>query len=262
MIDEQEEKEGGLLPGGTPGWVMPLVSMMTMLLAVCILLLSISRPDGARLAEVTASIRTAFGFEALSDASPRRADSGGGDSHAMVEAMAFEQAVELVRIKEKLAVLHQRLGDAKALEVKLVDEGFLIRLSRGAIFAEDAVTLRPEVEPLLKQLAQMIARLPNTVRIDSHAGEGRSAPLGSAWALTSAESATVADFFVKSGALDPARLRPMGHPAVREEGGAAPMARIEILLTRESPAESGVRSSGPSGAAAPAAVPASAPVAQ
>ncbi|MBF0189872.1 MAG: hypothetical protein HQL99_01830 [Magnetococcales bacterium] len=234
-MDELDDKPG---LSGAPGWFMPLVSLMAMLLAVCVLLLSISRPDPLRLAEATASIRATFGLEVGAFVPSGVASDS---SRAMQEAIAFEQAIELVRIKEKLERMQSRLPDAKGMEVMAVEEGFLIRLSRGILFVEGSVTVRPEVVPLLKELAQMYARIPNIVRIDSHGGESRSVSVGgvaSVWASSAAEAATLADFMVTAGGVDPARLIPAGHPAPRaapaqaREESRRP-AGIEILLTRE-----------------------------
>lgn len=236
MIDETDDKSGSALSAGS-GWLLPLVNLLIILLAVCILLLSMSRPDGFRLAEAVGSIRVAFGLEAL----PLPAGGGmaRGETRPVAELMEFEQAVELVRIKEKLAAMHAGMPDAKEPpEVRPVDEGFLIRLSRASLFVDGTVTLRSEVEPLLQQMALMFARMPNRIRIDSHAGEGRlpgGSPVSGIWAMTAAEAATLADFLVHSGKLDPARLTPSGHRQPREgqEGGAGRSARIDILLTRE-----------------------------
>ncbi|MBF0212066.1 MAG: hypothetical protein HQM00_00735 [Magnetococcales bacterium] len=254
MINEMEERSE-FPPTGAPGWMFPLVSMMTMLLAICILLLSISRPDSARLADATASIRAAFGLEGLSSAG---ASPASREVRSVQEAIEFDQAVQLVRIKEKLEAMHSRLPDSKGLEVKGVDEGFLVRLSRGSIFVEGSVTIRPEVEPLLKQMAELYARLPNLIRIDCHGGEGNSAsgvPMKSVWALTAAEAATLADFLVVTGGLDPARLVPRGHPAVRgERSGAADRPRtphIDILLSREVRSAASTPPSVPVGASLP-----------
>ncbi|MBF0271427.1 MAG: hypothetical protein HQL98_05020 [Magnetococcales bacterium] len=258
-MDELDDKPA-FPPSGSPGWLMPLVSMMAMLLAVCILLLSISRPDRLRLAEATSSIRSAFGLDVSDIILPTTGATN--DSAGLQEAIAFEQAIQLVRIKEKLERMQNRLPDAKGLEVMAVEEGFLIRLSRSTLFADGSVTLRPEVVPLLKEMAQMYARLPNVIRIDSHGGESKPSSSGggmnSVWATSAAEAATLADFMVTVGGLDVARLIPSGHPAPRAGGpgqeGKGRGVGIEILLTREVRAE--VKPpSGPAGVSSEAAAP-------
>ncbi|MBF0614639.1 MAG: hypothetical protein G8237_01530 [Magnetococcales bacterium] len=239
MIDQTDDKSE-TTPSGMSRWQLPLINMLIILLAVCIVLLTMSRLDGLRLAEALASIRTAFGLEALSTSFAGEGRGGGESTHKMAELMEFEQAVELVRIKEKLAVMHASMAPGQdPPEVKPVDEGFLIRLSRAALFVDGAITIRPEVEPLLKQLSQMLARLPNMIRIDSHAGDKPSASavtITSVWAQTAAEAATLADYFVTTGGLDPKRVLPSGHRVGREGSGRTGekrAARIDILLTRE-----------------------------
>nr|CAX84073.1 OmpA/MotB domain protein [uncultured bacterium] len=233
LMDETDDK-GVVAPSGSPGWLLPLVSMMTMLLAICILLLSISRPDELRLAEVVASIRNAFG---LTGEFPVVSRVVSGGARPLQEAIEFEQAVQLVRIKERLESMQSRLPSAQGLEVKPVEEGFLVRLSRAALFPEGSLAIRPEALPLLKQMAELFAKLPNTVRIDSHAGDARlpvAAPVTSLWALTAAEAATLADYFVTAGGLDPARLVATGHHPSRDSAsGGTRGSGIEILLSRE-----------------------------
>ncbi|MBF0416943.1 MAG: hypothetical protein HQL86_01675 [Magnetococcales bacterium] len=222
------------VPARGPGWLMPLASTLAVLLGVCIMLLSMSRPDPLRMAAALSSVRVSLGLDAMTfsfDGAP------GGESRSMIEAIEFTQAVELVRIKERLEAMRGRLGDAKSLEAKPIEEGFLIRLGRATLFVEGSVTLRDEVRPVIKQLAAQFAHMPNVVRIDSFGEKGGSgAPLGSVWALTSAESAALGEFFVANG-MDPTRLVVAGHrpgetlgPTPTERGAVS---GIEILLTRE-----------------------------
>ncbi|MBF0342342.1 MAG: hypothetical protein HQL95_15460 [Magnetococcales bacterium] len=241
MMDELDDKSMSL-PSGAPGWLLPLVSMMTMLLAICIMLLSISRPDMARLAQANASIRAALGVEAapLSEALL----SAGDARSTLQQLLEFDQAVQLVRIKEKLAALPGQNADAtRGLEVKLVEQGFLIRLPRATLFADGLLTLRPEARPLLKQMAELFAKVANKLQITSLIDVAKppaGLPLTSAWALTAAEAAVVADFFVTDGQLPPARVMAMGadHPTLRASASSEAEARsllprIEILLSRE-----------------------------
>ncbi|MEO5347247.1 MAG: hypothetical protein H7834_12850 [Magnetococcus sp. YQC-9] len=234
---ETDDKDPSLLAGSGTRWLMPMVSTLTMLLGVCLLLLSLSRPDPIRLAAALSSMRAAFGLEAMEFSGELGGMGGGGDSRGMIEAIEFAQAVELVRIKERLEAMRGRLANAKSLEAKPIEEGFLIRLGRSTLFAEGKVTLRDEVRPVIKQLAEQFGKMPNVVRIDSFGEKGGSGgPMGSVWALTAAEAAALGDFFVANG-MDPTRLVVSGHRpgevlgATPTERGTAP--GIEILLTRE-----------------------------
>ncbi|MBF0260392.1 MAG: hypothetical protein HQL97_00970 [Magnetococcales bacterium] len=232
MADTDEN--GSTVTARGPGWLMPLASTLAVLLGVCFMLLSMSRPDPVRMAAALSSVRASLGLDAIEFSFE---GGQGGDSRTMLEAIEFTQAVELVRIKERLEAMRGRLTDAKSLEARPIEEGFLIRMGRSTLFVEGGVTLRDEVRPVLKQLAAQFSRMPNVVRIDSFGEKGGSGgSLGSVWAMTAAEAAVLGEFFV-AGGMDPTRLVASGHrpgevlgttPTERGQG-----AGIEILLTRE-----------------------------
>ncbi|GAB0058363.1 hypothetical protein SIID45300_02712 [Candidatus Magnetaquicoccaceae bacterium FCR-1] len=232
-MTDTDEMGSTVTPRG-PGWMMPLASTLAVLLGVCIMLLAMSRPDPARMAAALSSVRVSLGLDAMEFSFE---GGQGGDSRTLIEAIEFTQAVELVRIKERLEAMRGRLADAKSLEARPIEEGFLIRMGRSTLFAEGTVTLRDEVRPVLTQLAAQFSRMPNVVRIDSFGEKsGSGGALGSVWALTAAEAAALGEFFV-AGGMDPTRLAVSGHRP-GEVLGTSPTERgktagIEILLTRE-----------------------------
>lgn len=220
-----------------PPWLLPFGAVMTVLLAVCILLLSISRVDEVKLAEAAGSIRSAFGIVG-GGAVPARSEKAGDAS----TVMEFEQAVQLLRLKSRLETLLKNRSDPGALEVLAVDEGFLVRLGHEVLFAGEGATLRPEAVAVLKEMGAMFAGVPNVVRIEGHTSDRApepGSPFADNWVLSAVEAATVANFLVTEGKLDPARLvvRAMGQQTPREPNESrearARNWRVEILLSRE-----------------------------
>lgn len=214
-------------------WLRPFGSVMILMLAVCVLLLSFSHTDPIKLADAAGSIRAAFGLSAQ----PARRSSAG-----QAQGMEFQQAVLLVRIKEKLDALLKNKSNVQALEVLTVEEGFLVRLSHGAIFAGEPLALRSEVKPVLKQLAALLADLPNVIRIEGHTSDQTPVSGGllvNNWVLSAAEAATLANFLTTEGGLDPMRLvvRGMGPYAPIDSNatteGRNRNRRIDLLMTRE-----------------------------
>ncbi|MBF0296407.1 MAG: OmpA family protein [Magnetococcales bacterium] len=213
-------------------WLLPFGTLMTLLLVVCVLLLSMSQLDRNRFVEATSSVRAAFGLGEFVERA-KTGETGGMD---------FQQAVLLVRLKEKLETMLAGMGQAKGMDVVPVEEGFLVRLAQEAIFAPNSLTIRPEARPVLMQMAAMFAKVPNVIRVEAHASDqppAASAPFAGNWVMTAAWAAALADFLVTEGKVDPLRLvvKGMGAHYPREPNttpeGRAHNQRIEILLTRE-----------------------------
>ncbi|MBF0438339.1 MAG: OmpA family protein [Magnetococcales bacterium] len=207
-------------------WLMPFSSVLALMLAICILLLSVSQFDPSRLAAASASIRATFGM----GVQPERFSA----ARQSQETMEFQQAIELVRIKD--------MRDAKSLEAVAVDEGFLMRLSFEGLFAPGKLTFRQDIKPLLKQIAALIAKTSNVIRIEGHTSEQSpeaALPVPGNWAYSAAAAAMVADFLATEGGVDPSRLvvRGMGHHLPRDSNqtaeGRTNNRRVEIILTRE-----------------------------
>ncbi|MBF0127471.1 MAG: OmpA family protein [Magnetococcales bacterium] len=222
---------------GVSSWLLPFGTMMSLLLAVCVLLLSVSQVDKNRFAEAFGSVRGAFGAgEFVGGASRSAADPQG--------SMDFQQAILLVRLKEQLESLLAGMANVKGMDVVTVEEGFLVRLTQDLLFSSDSLTLRAEAKPILTRMATLFARVPNLIRIEAHTSDQAPAvnsPFASNWVLSAAVAATLADFFSREGGVDPVRLvvRGMGQHTPRDSNetpeGRARNRRIEILLTRELP---------------------------
>ncbi|MEO5332832.1 MAG: flagellar motor protein MotB [Magnetococcus sp. YQC-5] len=209
-------------------WLLPFGSVIVMLLAICIVLLSFSTLDQSKLAEASGSIKAAFlGYQPDPPHVKAR----------LQEAMEFQEAVQLVLLD---GMLKKNANDAKSLEVKVVDDGVLVLLSHEAIFTPGVLTIRAEVKPVLKQIATLLGKLSNKIRIEGHTSN--QPPTVSHypgnWVVSAVGAAMVADFFVTEG-VDPARLmvRGMGQYAPLETNstpeGRARNQRIEIFLTRD-----------------------------
>jgi chemotaxis protein MotB len=213
--------------------------MMALLLTFFVLLLSFSQMDIVKFEEAAGHMTTAFGVQRMEQRNPIPS----GEKEIANE---FSQEVILVRLKESLINVLISMIDNGEAEVEEEAEGFLVRLSGDALFVPNTSHIRPEMEPMLQQIANELATQKNLVRIvghtDDHAPDPNS-PYPSSWARSIAMSSSVTDFLVTKGGIEPRRLEARGKGSFNPRasnatsGGRAQNQRIEIRVSHETQPE-------------------------
>ena len=127
-------------------------------------------------------------------------------------------------------------------EVAETDEGFLMRIKSDALFLPGTLTLRPDIKPELQQIANLLADMPNLIRVAGHTNNLKP-PAGSSfvdnWTISSIYASAVVNFFSTEGGVEARRLqvRGMGQYSPRasndSEEGRSLNQRLEILISRE-----------------------------
>lgn len=206
-----------------PAWMFIYGNLMTVLLALFIFFLSLAPSGGG--SHGTTHKEGAPGEEAV-------------EENMNLE---FGRALLLVHLRDKIKVILKELmakGQAELLEDK---EGYTLRFRNDALFSEGGLRLRPEVEPILLQLANQMALVTNMVLVSGHTDNRpveASGPYPNNWAVTSAQAAAVVNYFTTKGGLDSVRMqsRGMGEIAPLDSNetdeGRARNRRVEILITR------------------------------
>jgi chemotaxis protein MotB len=244
-------------------WLLTYADMITLLMALFMVLFSISSVNTSKFETLK---------EVLSDAfSPRVVDGGAGivggggqdeldqprpeppipaiapipidpqHDQAQSSASARSEQEEFARLKRLLDEYARANGFAAQVETEIRQRGLTIRvLTDRVLFDSASATLKPQATPLLGQ----IARLVNLDLRHPVAVEGHTDPLPIAtdyypsnWELSGARAASVVRFMAARG-IGPSRLSATGFADLRPiaanstEQGRSRNRRVEIVLLR------------------------------
>ncbi len=220
---------------GAPGWMVTFGDMMALLLTFFVLLLSFAQLDIVKFEKAAGSLKDAFGVQRMTITNTNPT----GDTFIAPE---FNQELVLVNLKDQLKEITQPLIDNGEAEVVEGDEGFVVRVTNDALFTTgDQVKVKPEMEPMLMSLSNLLMEKRNLIHISGHT-DNRPAdpdsPFPTNWSLSAAQAAAVVNFLTNIGGLPPTRMEARGHGEYQPvesnttEAGRKQNRRIEILVSR------------------------------
>lgn len=221
---------------GAPGWMVTFGDMMALLLTFFVLLLSMSQFERVKFEKAVGSLKDTFGTQRVEQI------NAWPSGNTMV-AIEFQQQIVLVRLIEKIELHLSGLIDNGQAEITETDEGFLLRINSDAMFSPGTpLTLHPDVEPQLQQVANLLEPMPNLIRVAGHTSSQpppEGSPFLDNWSLSSAYASAVVNFLSTEGGIEARRLqvRGMGQYSPRagndSEAGRILNQRLEILISRE-----------------------------
>jgi chemotaxis protein MotB len=251
--------EGG---GSSERWLLTYADMITLLLALFVVLFSISAVNISKFKTLKETLEQAFSPHILSGGGSIIPNGGNEATNhqatAAISALAAERASastmhaeeeQFRRLKEKLDAYAGEHGFSKAIETTITQRGLVIRLlTDHVLFESGSAVLKPEAAPLLAE----IARLVNLDRSHGISVEGNTddVPIATSrypsnWELSVARATGVVRFMIGQG-VTARRLEASGVAGERPiapnstEGGRSRNRRVEIALLRGSSSEGGV----------------------
>ncbi|MBF0383249.1 MAG: flagellar motor protein MotB [Magnetococcales bacterium] len=222
---------------GAPGWMVTFGDMMALLLTFFVLLLSFAQLDIVKFEDASGSLQDAFGVQTLQQVNPM-------PTGETMMATDFQQQIVLVHLKEKLEVILQNETDNGEAEVVELENGFMVRMTLDQLF-DESLALRKSIKPKVQQIATLLSEVPNMVFISGNTDNQPPNPnsdYSNNWALSSAMASSLVNFFAGEGGVEPSRLQARGLAEFspvdtnETEEGRAKNRRIEIMISRETPA--------------------------
>lgn len=231
---------------GAPAWVVTFSDLMSLLLCFFVLMLSFSELDRAKYKEVAGSLAKAFGVQRVQKAFQvpkgvtmiaKDFDQQPVPLHAREEFVAMQRRQE-AGLELKKAV-EERFRDLKDLiQVEINRSEVAIRLMGETAFDSGKAEIRPQMIPLLRKISQVLEGAPGDIVI---AGHTDNVPVlgglyGSNLQLSTARSATVAEFLMQNSNIAPQRIATMGFGQYRPidsnetNEGRRRNRRVEIVL--------------------------------
>jgi chemotaxis protein MotB len=251
-------EEGG---GGSERWLLTYADMITLLLALFVVLFSISAVNVSKFKTLKETLEQAFSPHILSGGGSIIPNGGSeATSHkaeAAIAALATQRAQattmqveeeQFQRLKQKLDTYAREHGFSESIETTITRRGLVIRLlTDRVLFNSGSAVLKPEAAPLLGEIAHLVNLDP--VHAISVEGNTDDVPISTAqfpsnWELSVARATGVVRFMIGQG-VAARRLEASGVAGERpiapntSEGGRSRNRRVEIALLRGSGREGG-----------------------
>jgi chemotaxis protein MotB len=230
---------GGHDGAGSMRWLLTYSDMITLLLALFIMLFAMSEVDKEKFATVAASIRQAF---------------GGGNQIVNVggagDGLNIPRPDDLAKPLDPQAVADvlEQLGKGLLADferdgrfaVHVNERGLTISLAGNSFFDSGKADLKPEMLPMLDDMARRLKELPNDISVEGFTDSDpiRTAEFPSNWYLSVARANRVRDYLESRG-VTAGRLIVVGYGETRplyentSPEGKAKNRRVDVVILRQ-----------------------------
>ncbi|MAL97052.1 MotB family protein [Hydrocarboniclastica marina] len=268
-MDELPEEE----KPGIPAWVVTFADLMSLLMCFFVLLLSFSEIDAQKFKQIAGAMSQAFGvqrevialeppegtsavFDQFSPAPPeptllnevRQTQSEEAPELETLRSAQDEkiQAELKAQMDSTAAQIRSLLEDAiedGRIEVEQNQQRIEIRIEEKGSFPSGSAKLTWELEGLLLEMAELLARIPGKLSVEGHTDNIpiRTEQFESNWNLSAARASAVANVLLASGEVDPQRLAVTGLADTKPRFpnttpvNRAENRRVEIIVDRSGP---------------------------
>lgn len=247
---------GGEGASSSERWLLTYADMITLLLALFVVLFSISAVNVSKFKTLKETLEQAFSPHILSGGGSIIPNGGSeatsNKAAAAIAALATQKAdastmhaeeEQFQRLKEKLDAYAREHGFSASIETTITQRGLVIRLlTDRVLFNSGSAVLKPEATPLLGEIAHLV----NLDRSHPISVEGNTddVPISTSqfpsnWELSVARATGVVRFLIGRG-VTARRLEASGVAGERpiapntSEGGRSRNRRVEIALLRGS----------------------------
>jgi len=229
VVEEVEE--------GAPAWVVTFGDLMSLLLCFFVLMLSFSEMDRNKYRIVSGSLRNAFGMQ-------RKKPVFDSPKGQKMIAREFDQAIILIKVQDVADPILNELKDEFQefkgfVDVSVEEDQVTIRMLGEATFDTGEAKLKQKFVPLLLKIGEILSKTNGEIIIAGHTDNVplSGGPFKSNLGLSMARAGAVAEFLLKSTAIDPKRLSTMGFGEYRPlasndtEEGRQKNRRVEIIVS-------------------------------
>jgi len=227
-------------------WLVSYADFITLLFAFFATMYAISSVDAMKLTKVAHALQVAF------DDSPRGRSIASGSGLMPGRGSRLVAGIQ-TGLDVRTIVTRELDEEIKAhrLDVAADRRGVVLSIPEAGLFAQGSEELSPAALPLVARVAAIVARLPNTVRVEGHTDDLpiRTARFRSNWDLSTARASSVIDVLIDRG-IEPRRLAAAGYaefrprvpntsPATRAQNRRVDVVILNDITTMAEEAETG-----------------------
>jgi chemotaxis protein MotB len=220
-------------------WLLTYADMITLLMAFFIMMFAMSQVDKAKFSAMADSVRRQLGVAAVMSASEGKVNLTAmpGDGSGITDGFSS-------LVSEMVAREVRDSPMSKLVSLENTPAGLVVHVQvTSALFAAGRADITDELAALLTRVATVLARIPNSVRVEGHTcnlpvHNGRFADN---WELSAARAVNVVLYFVRTCHLPPGRFTAAGladtHPLLPNdsEENRRGNRRIDIVIVKGAP---------------------------
>jgi chemotaxis protein MotB len=210
-------------------WLLTYADLITLLLALFVIMYSMSRIDSVKYTKVMSAFGGVFG-------KPPSQKGEKGQSEVK-EAAPVES--ERTRISNRLTGAIESAGAQRLVFISQTERGVIIHMMEELLFASGKADLKSSSLKTLDILADVLRELPNDIRVEGHTD---NIPIGttefpSNWHLSVRRAVNTAYYLIQKHGLNPQRLVVIGYAEYRPltpnqtEDERGRNRRVDILIT-------------------------------
>lgn len=228
-------------------WLLPYSDMLTLLLALFIVLFSISNVDKAKSEKLGQQFNDMFlGGSGMLEKDGESVIPMEQPGMPVTKPASNNSSIEEDTMNEIKRKIEQEIRDnGYSDKVKVIHgkEGLEISIQDVILFNSGDAEILNEVYPLLLEISKILKDMDNTIKIDGHTDNIPISPekFRSNWELSSMRAINVMNFWVERGGLRPERFKVQGSGQYSPkydnstEEGRAKNRRVEISIIRKYP---------------------------
>jgi len=215
-------------PSGAPPWITSYADMTQLLLTFFVLLFAISSLDAIKFRQAVISLQGALGVLT------------GGPQVLNPDEMPVPKPPSEGVMQELQSFLEDQAltGD---VHLEVTERGLVVSFMDKVLFDLGQSDLRPEARRVLSEVAVILRKIPNDIRIEGHTCDLpiRTERFPSNWELSTSRACTVLRYFIETAGLAPERFTAMGYGEYRpkvpntSEANRALNRRVDIVILKE-----------------------------
>jgi len=197
IIEDEEPREEG-----APAWVVTFGDMMSLLLTFFVLLLSFSEVDAVKYRALSESLREAFGIHRGQTVFDNPKETERRETRKGTSGELFDSLKSIIPQAFPGAMPDKRDGQST-----------VVRVPGTLLFESGRATLKPEMIPSLRKMADLLKSQPQVVlQVEGHTDDVpiNTVQFASNWELSAGRAIAVIRFFIDEGIL-PERLSAAGY---------------------------------------------------
>jgi chemotaxis protein MotB len=250
-------KEEHEAPENAERWLLSYADFITLLMVFFVVMYSMSRVDQDKFAVLAESLSGAMGGGSVAmgdgtvvvpvkDLTPEQIDQileENPETAEDLEAAILEAALE--KEKSQLSAMQIQLQEYLAernlqndVTIEIDDRGLVVSLNASILFDSGSAVIHPAVKDTLKQVGEIMNRMPNYIRVEGHTD---NVPINTAqfrnnWALSVIRATNVVDIFIDQSGIEPRKLVASGYGEFKPKGdnntaeGRSLNRRVDIIL--------------------------------
>lgn len=236
----------GLTKSGGPSrdrWLISYADYVTLLLAFFVTIYAVSQLDNSKLLQAQHSIQRALnapvflgGFPLEPGVANLPLPGARGDlPEAGLRASPSPQIEEIAReVQQNL----RELAFHQDIRLMITGRGLVIHLPEFLFFETGEAQVRPQAEPLLSRLAELLRKIPNQVVVEGHTDNVpiNTPQFPSNWELSVHRATNLVRYLIEQQHLDPTRFAAAGYGEYSplagndEESGRRLNRRVDIVI--------------------------------